>query len=240
VTRRHPSSLVWFRLASGDLHAHEWLGLQWHVFRCSECRARLQRERIAFASVPPPPSLPGLSSYSSKVRAGWRVPALAGAVFVATLWVFVVRMDLGSEQGAREDLTPKGSSSFELRQVDADATSRPLSGRCHAGQRVQPTVESSHRYVIIIAIEPSGEARPLFPREGEQSAVVPKSEKGRLPESWTFDATPGTERFVAFFTDAPLSRTEALKLAQARGRAPSGIERVERSCEKPSHESDVR
>ena len=209
---KHPSSLTWFRLASSDLSLGSYLQLRVHLLRCAACRDRLEREQAALAEaerlLPPSPA---------PAPAPRRWPWTVGAAVALALLLVVVTEQPGRE---RDDLRAKGSSRFDL-LVSGE---RALGSTCRAGEVLQGMVESERAYVLVLGIDPRGEARVLYPPGGTRSAPLAPGPL-LLPQSWTLDEAEGVERFVALFSARPL-------MASAPG--GPGVERVERSCRKVS------
>lgn len=213
----HPSSLIWFRYGAQDLHPREWLSLHLHTLRCPTCRARLAQVKRDLASAPEPPPLPGRSE--SRPPRRWFAPVVGLAVAAASALLVV--------QLPEEELRAKGGSRFDLYSQEPFAL---LGRECRPGQTVQGVIETERAYALILNIDPAGHAAVVFPGGAERSGPSPEGSL-RLPESWTFDAVEGRERFIALFSDQPLSAAAAFDLALAPS-PPEGVERIERACEK--------
>ena len=218
----HPSSLVWFRYGAKDLHPWEVVSFRWHTARCAECAERLAVEREGVSAPVPPLPFPSAPAARGDGPLAWIFPALTSAALVLlAVWVSPAVLEATGLQA-------KGGSQFDL-WIAAEPP-RLLGKQCEPGQRVQPLVETHREYLLVIGIDPSGTASVLFPVRGQRSGTATQG-KSALPQSWTFDAAPGTERFIALFSDAPIDREQGLRFAEGVA-LPRGVERVERSCVK--------
>ncbi len=209
---KHVSAMQWFRYASNDLSFAEWVGLGVHTASCSQCRAQWREQRRLAAMAP----VPGAESS----RHHW-VLASAAVVLSLVVWVSVGGDTAGS------DLRPKGASLFQLYLAGSGAS---LGSTCQGGDKVQATVKSERRYVIVLLKSADGSVQVLHPSGGAVSVEV-SLEQPMLPQRWELDDSPGEETFVALFSHEPVSASEAVNWVKS-GSWPSSVEHLERACVK--------
>jgi Domain of unknown function (DUF4384) len=223
----HPTPLTWFRFHAGDLGLFAWLSFGAHRLRCAECRERCQREiaeRLAFEGNGPVPRAP------FAFRLALPVLAIAAGVLVWQLWP-----RRGGEQLALNDepegFRPKGASVFDVFVVRAEEEAL-LGPRCREGDALQARYTSSHSaQIMVVGVDPHGTARVLFPLDGETSQAITTG-PNFVANSWVLDGEPGRERFVAFFSDAPLRAEDARRAALADKPQLPGATVVVRDCVK--------
>jgi hypothetical protein len=223
----HPSSLTWFRFHAGDLGVFGWVAFRVHLVRCSECRQRCRHEiaeRLAFegGAAPAP-------------RAAWAF-RIAMPVFAvaACLLVWQLSARRGGELASNDEpegFRPKGSSVFDVLVVRAEEEAL-LGPRCREGDALQARyTTSSSKQILVVGVDPHGTARVLFPLDGETSQAIATG-PNLVPNSWVLDGEPGRERFVAFFSDAPLRGEDARRAALSARPQLAGATVVVRECVK--------
>jgi hypothetical protein len=204
---KHYAELTWFGFHARDLTLPQWLAFRWHALRCAQCGARLDRE------------LAERRAFEGRAPRRWWL-ALIPLVVAASLLVVLNAPPV-------EDLTAKGGSRFELWVGGMKA----LGTHCAAGDALQARAESKRKYLLVLEVDPSGNARVLYPLDGTQSAALAGGPL-TLPQSWTLDAAPGRERFVAFFSDAPVSAVDASRAARDVRPVLDGADAIVRECVK--------
>jgi len=237
---RHPSELLWTKLLDGALGPVDRLRLSWHLRSCEACRRErdaMLAERAAFQAAPARAS--DLQAIASRVprevaqpaRSGTWVGFAAGLAASATVLALVLaRPAPGPSDG---DLTAKGGEEFSIVVKRGEAVS-PLGARCRAGDALRARLRSTHRHVLVLGVDPAGTISALHPFAGAASAALDPA--GELtPGSWVLDDAAGVERFVAIFSDTPVSLERARAAIALAGAEPvhlPGAVVLERSCTK--------
>lgn len=223
----HPSPLTWFRFHAGELGLFAWLPFCSHRLRCAECRARCQREvaeRLAFEGAGP------VTRPSYAFRLAMPILAVAACVLVWQLWPRRSDEQLALNDGP-DGFRPKGANVFDLFVVRGEEQA-PLGPRCREGDAVQALYASSRSaQIMVIGVDPHDTARVLFPIDGATSQAITPG-PSLVPNSWVLDGEPGRERFVAFFSDAPLSAEDARRAALSDQPQLAGANVVVRACVK--------
>jgi len=224
----HPSSLTWFRFHASDLGFLGWISFRGHLLRCSECRVRCRREiveRRAFEGATPPPRR------VFALRLVLPIVAVAAAVVIWQL--SAGRGDNRGEELAMntepDTFRPKGSSVFDVFVVRGSDTAL-LGPRCREGDALQARYTSSgSRQLLVVGVDPHGTARVLLPLDGETSQPIAAG-PSFVANSWVLDGEPGRERFVAFFSEAPLRAEDARRAAVSDRPQLTGATVVVRDC----------
>lgn len=226
----HPSSLTWFKLHANDLGFGGWLSFRAHLVMCAECRLRYRRElseRAAFEGVEATP------------RWGF---ALRIAMPLATVAAAVLVWQLSAGRGAApggelamntepDGFRPKGSSVFDIFVVRAEEEAL-LGPKCREGDALQARyTNSASKQILVVGVDPLGTARVLYPLDGETSQPITPG-PNLVGNSWVLDAEPGRERFVAFFSEAPLRADDARRAALTDRPQLTGATVVVRDCVK--------
>lgn len=226
----HPSSLTWFRFHARDLGLLGWISLRGHLLRCSECRVRCQHEvaeRRAFE---------GATATPGRVFAlRLLMPIVAVA---AGLLIWQLSAGRGGPRGAETALNtepdtfrPKGSGVFDVFVVRGEEEAL-LGPRCREGDALQARFTSSgSKQILVVGVDPHGTARVLFPLDGESSQPITAG-PSFVANSWVLDGEPGRERFVAFFSEAPLRAEDARRAAVSERPQLAGATVVVRDCTK--------
>ena len=102
---------------------------------------------------------------------------------------------------------------------------------CRPGDALQAEYRSEKPYLMIVGVDPENRARTLVPLDGTTSTPTRPSVQS-APQSWVLDAVRGRERFVAFFSDAPLDSTRAQAAALGDRPRLDGATVVVRECTK--------
>lgn len=224
----HPSPLTWFRFHASELGFLGWVSFRAHLVRCSDCRHRCQRElveRAAFEGAEP------ASRAAFAFRLAMPVIAIAAGILV---WQLSARHPGAPNDELAMNAEPdgfraKGSSVFDLFVVRAEEEAL-LGPRCREGDALQARFASSRsKQILVVGVDPHGTARVLFPLDGETSQPITPG-PNLVANSWTLDAEPGRERFVAFFSDAPLRAEDARRAAVSERPQLAGATVVVRDC----------
>ena len=222
----HPSPLTWFRFHAGDLGLFAWLSFRGHRLRCAECRARCRREvaeRLAFEGDVP------VARPSYVFRLALPMLAVAAGILVWQLWP-----RRGEELALNVEpagFRAKGASVFDLFVVRGEEEAL-LGPRCREGDALQARYASSRSaQIVVVGVDPHGTARVLFPLDGATSQTITPG-PSLVPNSWVLDGEPGRERFVAFFSDAPLPAEDARRAALSDRPQLPGATVVVRDCVK--------
>jgi hypothetical protein len=223
----HPSPLTWFRFHAEDLGVLPWLSFRMHLLRCSECRQRCRRElaeRSTFEGAAP---VRGVLSFRLLM------PAF-GVVAALVVWqVSSYREGQTNEPLAMnaepDTFRPKGSSVFDIFVVRSEEEAL-LGPRCREGDALQARYTSSAaKQIMVVGVDPHGTARVLYPLDGEASQAVTTG-PNLVPNSWVLDGEPGRERFVAFFSEAPVRAEDARRAALGDKPELMGATVVVRDC----------
>lgn len=224
----HPSPLTWFRFHAGELGVFAWMSFGAHRLRCAECRTRCQREvaeRVAFEGAEP------VARPHYAFRLALPILAVAACLLVWQLFARHAANEQLALNMEPEGFRPKGASAFDLFVVRGEEEAL-LGPRCREGDALQARVASSRPgQIIVVGVDPHGTARVLFPLDGATSQAITPG-PSLVPNSWVLDAEPGRERFVAFFSDAPLSAEDARRAALRDQPQLTGATVVVRSCVK--------
>ena len=202
----HLSNLMLDRAASGlgDAPAH--------LAACPECAARVAALRAeADALRGTAGYIRGRARLATSPRARPRlwawIPALAAAAGVAAAVVGVLDRSpappaelTASDPGERI----KGDAGVWL---EADGDEQPL-GTLTLGQTVWLGVRAAGwSHALVIAVDEAGAATEVWPGGATESTRLPRPGGGRLGAA--FRVTPGSLALFAFFSDAPLSSSQA-------------------------------
>ncbi len=219
-----------------------------HLDRCPSCRARLAEARAARATYEADPAraaetralIRAASSIRAPKPARWPwllVPTLAAAGALLALSPIAHPPDAGEAPGG---LRAKGADVFAMYLARGDE-SGPLPDRCAPGDRLRARLEGPGRWVYVIGVDPTGAVTPLLPDDGDDSLAL-GDDPLWSPGSWILDAAPGTERFIAAFSDGPLSLADVVDAVEAQAADPltpvPGLSLVEHRCTKPARWGD--
>ncbi|MBI2336516.1 MAG: DUF4384 domain-containing protein [Deltaproteobacteria bacterium] len=136
----------------------------------------------------------------------WVLPTLA----VAASLIFVFRTDLFNLTNPNY-LGSKGNFDFGLYYKREGApTEKVNSGiTLKKGDRIRFSYASPvDAYLMIIGIEENGEVNLYFPEETEASVKISANEHKNLPQAFAINASQPKERFIALFSNKPLSLDE--------------------------------
>ena len=216
----HLSTLTLHQLRYGELEAEQAASARLHLESCERCAGLLQRQHAAreeFVLKPMPQALKDLGAANAepwwRKLLVWGTPALA----LAALLLIAPRalLEEPAEGPAPEVVTAKGGVHLEA-WVDTDEGPRVLDDGAELapGDVVQLKFNSEgRRYVHFAGVDGSGEVevygRATADGEGLENA----------PFALTLDETPGTQRFVAVFSDEELAPAEFVD-AVRNDRAP--------------------
>lgn len=226
--RGHLDLLTLDRLRLGSLPEADALAARAHLQGCPACGAafaEVEEDARHFAAAVLPRTLPRLQerlarrSLLARLAAHWRlaVPALAAAAAVALVFVGV---RTGEPPGPESDLRIKGGPLLQVWAARGERVFRLEEGaRLQAGDRIRFVVERGEAgpYLLIASRDGAGTVSVYFPAQGERSEAVEAGPR-ELPGAIELDATPGTERLFAFFSERPL---EAGEVRRALGRWPA-------------------
>jgi hypothetical protein len=233
----HLSPLFWARYLADELSWLQRLKMRRHLGSCEECRRaqlEIEAERRSFEQASP--RALGLKrlqadAFSRGIRpapAGrWGRLAIPGLAALAACALVVVL-------SGPTELRAKGGDLFVLLSKRGDASSAPLSAQCVEGERLRARYRSTRPFLFIVGVDGSGSPHALFPMNGTGSQRISPGE-ALTPGSWTLDDQLGTERFLAFFSDAPVSLEQASEAIRAAGTAALQLPEVsihEQHCEK--------
>ncbi len=237
----HPNDFLLSRWLSKETTWWEGWRLKRHLDRCPMCRERLatmEAERAQYDSDPERrveimalaarvPRTPAAARAALEQAPPRRGPEVAGGWIVAAMTLLIVGGSLAlafsptgralwetppGSDGAQTDFRPKGSDVFVM-YLERGQGAQPIPDQCRAGDRLRARLSSRHRFVFVIGQDGTGAYSPLHPMGGDTSAPLPP-EGMVTPGSWVLDQTPGTERFSAIFSDAPLSFDAAKAMLQ--------------------------
>ena len=68
--------------------------------------------------------------------------------------------------------------------------------------------DSTRQWLLIASVDGNAEAHVYFPYEGEKSTPIEHAGRWEVPGSIILDASPGPERFFAFFSNRPLDANQ--------------------------------
>ncbi len=131
---------------------------------------------------------------------------------------------------AGDELRAKGSSAFEIYSTSPEGPVL-LGQRCRPGDSLQAEYRSDRPYLLVVGVDPDDRARTLLPLDGATSMRITAGNQ-LAPSSWVLDEQPGRERFVAFFSDAPISAAVAHRTAMAGQPSLASTTVVVRECVK--------
>lgn len=215
-----------------------------HLARCPACRARLQQieaERAAYDAHPQRQDeiaalVRAVGAPTPAPRRAWGPWAAALAMTAAAVALILIppgEAPNGTVEGVDGGLRAKGGVVFAL-YLDGADTSGALPATCRPGDRVRARIEGVGRWVMVIAIDPAGQASALVSDAGASMRLG--HAPWLSPGSWALDAAPGVERFVAVFSDAPLDLPMALRAMRAQAADPlapvPGVTVIEHRCTK--------
>lgn len=171
-----------------------------------------------------------------KPAASWWRWIFAGgalAAAAAALLVLVGRRDPGP--GTDDDIGIKGNSITLVVHASGDTGSRMLaSGDAIApGTRIRFEVGAPRAgYVTVIGFDARGATTVYYPFGGAQAAVYDPKVGGLLPGAIAVDATPGSEKYFAVFSEQPFSVESVAAGVQGKGAFPQGVSHAEVVLEK--------
>lgn len=236
---KHPSPRVFFEAHAGELGLGAWLGFRLHLMRCERCRTRWDEEHAAAESavfddrVDARLRAAGVTGTKKDPTRWIMIPALAG-VLVLLLVFFFRGPDRVHDDGG-ETLRPKGGTTSTflvyVSPKGGDGGVDLLGPTCAPGDALQAQYRTNRKQVLVVGVDPAGEARVLAPLDGKTSAPTTIGLQS-LPQSWVLDEAKGRERFVAFFSDAPIDAARATAAAKAEKPALEGTIAVVRECTK--------
>lgn len=231
MTTRHPNALFWSQWAAHDLPWSKRLQGAWHMRRCTTCRATADalhgEQRAYLQSFDHAAGLADLLRRAPPApprRAMWPSLALAGAL--ASLLVAVLQpaeVSLG--------LRPKGGAAQFALYVQRGADVTPLGATCRPGDALRARYQSTKAYLMVVEVDDAGMAQVVFPQDGKASAPIGR-QRQLTPGSWVLDGQGQHERFVALFSDAPLTLTQARPCVHNASACARGTVRMEVTCNK--------
>jgi hypothetical protein len=225
--KRHPSELSWFRFHAHDLPVLAWLSFRFHALRCDACGTRLRNETRARAAVEA--LLDRAKPAGPSPSRAWIFVSLATAAAVAiVLFIARPKPEIPNDDGLR---TKGGSASFVL-HVAVDGGTDILGERCQPGDALQAEYRSDKPYVLVVGVDPANQARTLIPLDGAESMRLAGKGVETAPQSWVVDEAQGRERFVAFFSDAPIDSSRARSAALRDRPELEGAITIVRECTK--------
>lgn len=232
----HYSELFWSRWLGDELSLVERWRLRRHLAQCQNClqvTQDLRSERHQFENDD------NWSAQVAKLKSGFaqehKQPALGRWAFVAAVALATVIASTVGLRMPRADLSVKGADLFTIFVKSGD-TVRPLGSDCAPGDMLRARYKSSKAYLLVVGVDGSGASQALLPFGGVASHKLEDTE-AELPGSWALDERPGTERFVAFFSEKPISIAEAVKgIETATDGQPKvvGANVIQLKCEKSS------
>ncbi|MBX7113178.1 MAG: DUF4384 domain-containing protein [Myxococcaceae bacterium] len=157
----------------------------------------------------------------SKWAWAFAVPSFAAAM---VLWVMAPRPDTQ---------TAKGADFFTVVTKRGDDV-KSLGATCAPKDQVRARFRSSQRYLLIVGVDATGDVQVLYPMGGISSQTLSDTE-GLSPGSWELDEKPGTQRFIAFFSEKPLAVSDVTRVIRAKGASTPLLPKVnvvEQRCEK--------
>ena len=228
---QHPSALFWSQWAARDLPLRGRLQSAWHLSRCAACRTvaeQLRTDRAAYAQSAP--FARGLADLQRRLpvaasrRPMWPAMALAGSLTAVLLAVW-------RPPEAPPILRAKGAAThFALYVQRGDAVS-PLGTKCQAGDAVRARYQSPRPYLLVVEIDGRGDTQVVFPGAGAASGGI-GPDRQITPGSWVLDDSPHQERFVALFSDAPLTLAGSRACVDAAPACDAAVIRLEVTCDK--------
>jgi hypothetical protein len=153
--------------------------------------------------------------------ATWRRWLVTGGALVAAAAaiLIVVRRDTRDDQ--EPDLQTKGNGvslvvHTPMRQLATGDT-------VHPGERIRFEVIASRRgYIAVVGVDGTGNPTVYHPSGGSAAGAIDPAAASLLPGAIELDATPGDEKFYAFYSEQPFS-IDAVLPALRGGRLPPGV-----------------
>ena len=208
MTCKEYDSLTLLSYVAGDLTAIRAAALKRHLEQCPECGAFVEKtemERKAFLEVyPAPPTM--------KPRRGSIVRFRPLAALFSAAAVLVAAFGLGTLLVHRQpDSAWRTKGDVALSLFVSDSTGTPSvrrDGVFHPGERIQFTYScGKERYFILASIDETGNVSVFYPTAGNRSMRLEPGNGVPLPHSIRLDDYIGTERYIAVFSETPLSVT---------------------------------
>ncbi len=220
----HPAPFTLERFVAGDLAARDREGVTGHLGSCERCRRRVDELRADIESFGREVPFEAFAARqaarfegaSRPRRLRFALPVGLGlaAAAAAVLFLAVPRTDDGVTR------VKGGGPTLAFTVREGDDLHPGVSGETVAeGAHLQLRYEAGRwTYVALVGLDGAGRAEVYYPADGDALAPLPAGTEGPFPFSLTLDDTPGVERFIAVFGDAPLPLAEVRAALQ---RAPA-------------------
>ncbi|MCB9654412.1 MAG: hypothetical protein H6729_09825 [Deltaproteobacteria bacterium] len=221
--KKQPSDLFWSRYLAGEVTRLERWRFERALRRSAELRRTLEtmeKQKDQFDSAPERldqmERLRRLQTSAARdsvsPRSPWRFAPLA----MASATGLVVAISLLGEP----DFRAKGDLAVLEVFVTEGEASRPLGASCRAGDRLQGRIVTTRPHVLLLEQDGRGIIRILEAIDGvDSNPKVPADRPTR--RAWMLDDTPGVERFVALFSEAPISEAKAENLLRGLEELPA-------------------
>jgi len=227
----HLSDLALDRLALGPAAMSAG-----HLASCDACRKRLEAFMGARMKLVAQPRYVELRSTLTQLptpRPRWHAVSL-GAAIAASLLVGVW---IASKPG--DDTRLKGGLGL---QITLDSGTQPQAFR--AGETVALHLSAAgHPFALVMGVDGQGNIQQLWPPRAPASGLAPHGDGARLDPS--FRVTPGDMQLWSFFSDSPISSSDAASAMVAavdrtRTRGASALDAVPEPIPGEAGRAEVR
>jgi len=158
----------------------------------------------------------------------WLVPMGALAAAAAAVLVFVRRGSEGPKPG-EDDMQVKGDDITLLVHVATSDGSRRVSNgdTVHVGDRVRFEINAGKPgYVAVLGIDGTGMVSIYYPEAAADPAAFDPHVR-LVPGAIELDATPGDERFYAFYSRSSFDVYQVMNALRGGAPTPPGVSRAE-------------